>query len=493
MPASSTSTGGGGAGTSSTTGSGGAASTSTTGGSSSAVLNDPGAPAATAGDPHPALTPTFYRDLVPLLQKHCQSCHSPGRIAPFSLVTLDDAQAVAGLMAVHTQDRTMPPWEARASEDCAPRLGWKDDISLSDAEIAVFAGWSATGAQAGDPADAPPPNIPPADGDELDAVDQTVAPQKPFVVGGDGDAFRCFVLDPQLTQDRILRGLRIVAGNPQLIHHVLIVADGKGVSGSKADADGGYTCFSDPEVGSQYLASWTPGSGKTQFPPDAGFPLKAGTKLVMQIHYHPAGAPAVADVTQVQLDYAEQAPTYLARLVGVGNFVTFHLDGSGLLPGPDDFGPPVFTIPAGTHGHTETMKFIVPPAGPGEPLPTMSIYSVKPHMHYVGQGIEVAVHRPAPSGGEPADECLAAAPRWDFAWQRSYTYDAPLAALPTLHTGDEISVRCTYDNTVDNKALVAALLKAHLPGPVDVHYGNEALDEMCFAAITLFYKASGSP
>ena len=67
------------------------------------------------------------------------------------------------------------------------------------------------------------------------------------------------------------------------------------------------------------------------------------------------------------------------------------------------------------------------------------------------------------------------------------------AALPTLHTGDEISVRCTYDNTVDNKALVAALLKAHLPGPVDVHYGNEALDEMCFAAITLFYKAADAP
>src|SRR5689334_3976299 len=64
--------------------------------------------------------PTFHKDVEPILVKSCQTCHSPGRIAPFSLVTYDQAKATSGLMVQRTQDRSMPPWGAVETAECQP-------------------------------------------------------------------------------------------------------------------------------------------------------------------------------------------------------------------------------------------------------------------------------------------------------------------------------------------------------------------------------------
>src|SRR5262245_22064874 len=79
--------------------------------------------------------PTFHKDIEPILQKSCQNCHSPGNIAPFSLMTYGDAKTVAALMEEQTAKRTMPPWGAFETQECKPRFGWREDLRLSDDQI----------------------------------------------------------------------------------------------------------------------------------------------------------------------------------------------------------------------------------------------------------------------------------------------------------------------------------------------------------------------
>src|SRR5262245_21079767 len=89
----------------------------------------------------PTTGPTFHKDVEPTVQKHGQSCHSAGRIAPFTLTSYADAKLAAGSMVAQTQARTMPPWGAFETDECKPRFGWQDDKRLSEAEIATIAAW----------------------------------------------------------------------------------------------------------------------------------------------------------------------------------------------------------------------------------------------------------------------------------------------------------------------------------------------------------------
>ena len=88
---------------------------------------------------------TFHKDVEPILQAHCQSCHVAGGIAPFPLVTFADAKPMAPMLAVATASKKMPPWGATESAACAPRFGWTHDPRLSTAQIATLDTWSTSG------------------------------------------------------------------------------------------------------------------------------------------------------------------------------------------------------------------------------------------------------------------------------------------------------------------------------------------------------------
>jgi hypothetical protein len=441
------------------------------------------------GGSGPAAGPTFHKDVEPILQKHCQSCHAPGKIAPFSLMTYEEAKPMAGLMATRAIDKSMPPFGAQSTSECMPRLGWLHDLRLDDKEITTLANWAGAGAPEGSPADAPPPLTPGADG--LPGVDLEVKPQTPFVASGDNDQFRCFVLDPQLTTTRFLNGSHVVAGNPKVVHHALVYLDVNGDSAALAGPDGSYDCFGGPGIDAQLVAAWAPGGVPAEYPPNAGLPLPKGSKLVMQIHYHPAGTTGDPDATKFQMRFSTTVPEYLASVVLIGNDESQSANGDGLQPGPDDKNGVEFLIPAGVKGHTETMRFTFPKIYQGAPLPELKLYSVGTHMHYVGTDMLITTHRVAPAGADPADECLVQTPAWNFNWQRLYTYDAAIDALPTLNGGDQLTLRCTYDNTKGNPFVVKALLEQKIPDPVDVKLGETTLDEMCLGVFAFLYKNPG--
>lgn len=104
-------------------------------------------------------------------------------------------------------------------------------------------------------------------------------------------------------------------------------------------------------------------------------------------------------------------------------------------------------------------------------------------MHWLGVDLQVDVERASPAPGEPATECLLATPRYDFAWQRTYVYEASPAALPVLRPGDRVTLRCTYDNTAANAYLRRSLQERHLSSPVAVGLGESTFEEMCNAVL----------
>ncbi|WP_437624153.1 hypothetical protein [Sorangium sp. So ce1151] len=437
----------------------------------------------------PTADPTFHKDVAPILQKRCQGCHSPGEIAPFSLTSYADVKQVSQLVVTATEDRSMPPWGAVETDECAPRFPWKDDSRLSDAELATLRAWHEAGAPEGDPADAPAgAEAPTRNG--LEGVSATIEPAKPYVTGGDDDQFRCFVMDPKLTEDTFVNGMNVLPGNSKVVHHVVVFTDPTAESDTLADADGGYECFGSSGVQqTQVLGVWVPGGRPTEFPPNAGFLVRAGSRLVMQVHYHPAGAEAEPDATRIQLRFLPEPPEYRVVFMAFGNFPSQFPNGDGLQPGPNDRDGVEFFVPAGVKDHTETMKIKIPEEFMGEPLVDgMKLYSAMTHMHYVGTDMLVDVERPSPQGSDPAKECVVQTPKWDFNWQQTYALDAPIEELPVLKTGDMMTLRCRYDNTLDNPFVKRALLEEHLNAPRDIVFGESSLDEMCIALFNGFVK-----
>jgi hypothetical protein len=224
--------------------------------------------------------------------------------------------------------------------------------------------------------------------------------------------------------------------------------------------------------GGALLAAWAPGAFPFEAPAGTAIRVPAGARIVVQVHYHPGGDAAPPDVTGIQLRWGDAPPAREALLALLGNAGS-RLE--GLLPGPNDrTEAPEFRIPAGESDHVETIAYTL--AASSRPY---AVFAVGAHMHYIGTDMLVEVDHAAPADGEPATECLLQTPRWDFAWQRAYAYDAPLDRVPTIRGGDTIRLRCTYDNTLDNPGARAALADAGLAAPVDVYLGEETLDEMC--------------
>ena len=117
-----------------------------------------------------------------------------------------------------------------------------------------------------------------------------------------------------------------------------------------------------------------------------------------------------------------------------------------LLADPDDRTVnPEFRIPANKADHVEHMRFTVGDLGT---LTNVRLYSANPHMHLIGSHISGSIERPAARGGDPQKECLANG-NWNFDWQRTYIYDAPLDQLPSVQKDDIIDIQCHWNNTTD--------------------------------------------
>ncbi len=433
-------------------------------------------------DATPTARATWYQDVAPIAAKHCMSCHRTGGIAPFSLTDYDDARENAPMLLAPIDSGVMPPFDAREEADCTPRFGWKDDPRLSAQEIATIHAWVEDGAQPGTVTDVPPPP-----NTDLTGVTQTLKPLVPFTASGDRDLFMCTVLDPNTTGEW-LTGMQVRPGNPNVVHHVVLTELEAGTDQNTLVAQHGigmpWDCSNMATPGGFVVNIWTPGNEPLQTDGTLAVPIAAGAKLVMQIHYHPAGKVNDPDTTSVDLRTTLSWPQKMYFVTALGNATTAPL----LLSDPDDRSPtiPEFRIPANKADHTESMRFPITDLGG---LTDVRIYSVNPHMHLLGTHIAGQIQRAVPTSAQPANECLANG-NWNFDWQRTYLYDTTLASLPTISVGDVIDVQCHWNNTLDNPFEQRALADAGLVAPVDVTLGEgQSTDEMCLEIFGLAIPA----
>src|SRR6185369_7809498 len=191
--------------------------------------------------------PTFNKDVAPILYEKCVTCHRPGEVAPFSLLTYQDAAKRAALIATVTKSRYMPVWK--------PETGYgkfQHERRLTDEQIALLGEWAKNGAPEGNAKDKPtPPAF--AEGWQAGEPNLVLKAGSAFNVPADGpDRFECFVLPLNLEQDSYIRTAEFRPGNRRVVHHGVVYLDDTGAARRLAAATGtgSYPCFGGPRVAS---------------------------------------------------------------------------------------------------------------------------------------------------------------------------------------------------------------------------------------------------
>lgn len=166
---------------------------------------------------HSAASPTFYKDVLPIFQEHCQSCHRPGEVAPMPLVTYEQSRPWADAVAHAIEMRMMPPWFAD------PRYGhFANDNSLTDHQIATITAWARAGAPAGNASDAPPPRKW-TDGWNISQPDLIVKMPKPVRIPPRGEVEYTYEIAPtHFTEDRWVQASEFRPGSPAHVHHAVV-------------------------------------------------------------------------------------------------------------------------------------------------------------------------------------------------------------------------------------------------------------------------------
>ncbi|HEY3838353.1 MAG TPA: hypothetical protein VGL72_17360 [Bryobacteraceae bacterium] len=363
--------------------------------------------------------PTFHKDVEPIMQAKCQQCHRPNDIAPFALLTYNDVSTYASDIRVQVGNHVMPPWKPVAGYG-----NFRNSYALTDAERQTILDWVAGGAVEGDPADAPPA-LPVNDSPwQLGQPDILLnLPQySPSAMAP--DTYRCFSMPSGMTSDVYLNASQALPGAPQEVHHILIFMDETGESAKYEGQDGnpGYDCFG--SVGLQslgvgdYLGAWVPGARVQPLDSGIGLLLKANSRIVVQVHYHPSGRPS-ADQTSLGF-YLAPAGSVQHRMLAIPIVNTG------------------FTIPANNSAYPVQASLTIPSLG--FPI-TGKIIQVGPHMHLLGRQIEMdLVH--ADTSSTP----LILIDNWDFNWQSMYTFTD---SIP-FKSGDSVVVSSVYDNSDGN-------------------------------------------
>ncbi|MFZ5469637.1 MAG: hypothetical protein ACOZIN_09385 [Myxococcota bacterium] len=364
---------------------------------------------------------TYYKDAVPVLRARCQSCHTTGGIAPFPLTTYDETFLHKEAIASAVSTRRMPPW--LPDESCRELL---ESRRLAQAEMDTLVGWVNEGARAGDPADARPA---PDAGTGLPRVDLTKDIGVDYLPtpSAQGDDYRCFVIDPGLTTDQDIVGMDLVPGSREMVHHAILFSAPMADAVAKDDGEAGpgFTCYGSGGVPNiEMVGGWVPGMPPTQAPAGTGVKLRAGSALVLQLHYNTANGIFV-DRTQVKLQLA-RTPVRQAWL----------------LPLVHD----TFAVPPNATDFSSTLSFQVPF--------NATLYGAVPHMHTKGKSVRVA----------RGNTCLIDVPAWDFDWQQLYYFKDPVVVF----SGQTVSLTCTWNN----------------PENREVRWGEGTSDEMC---LVFFY------
>jgi hypothetical protein len=378
-------------------------------------------PAAFAAEADATAPPTFYQDVLPVLQESCQNCHRPnganlgGMIAPMSFMTYDETRPWAKSIAKAVDARMMPPWHASPQHHGV----FVNERTLTTEQIATLVSWAQAGAPAGDPATAPAPRQFPSSEWLIGEPDLIVDMGTDYFVPDELEDqyvyFTTEITKEMLPEPRWLKAFEFKPGSA-VVHHII------------ARPLGGIAPGNDPQI-------YDDGFARLMTP---------GTKIVWQMHYHkePGPGTGVWDRSKAALKFypVGYEPE---RVVEVDPLATMN-----------------FKIPAGDPNYSAvaTTKF----------ERDSLLISYTPHMHLRGKAAHYVAKYP-----DGSQEVLLDVPRYDFNWQTDYKYPAGGKRIPA---GTEIELTLTWDNSPNNPAN---------PDPtVDVVFGEPTTAEMMFGFVT---------
>lgn len=381
---------------------------------------------------------TYAEDVAGILFEHCVECHRPGEVAPFSLLTYEDAMKRAQLIAFSVERKLMPPWKAKQGYN-----DFHDENVLSPEKIAAIRAWADAGAPIGDKSKAPKP---PTFSSEwaLGEPDVILSPPRPYKIAAEGrDDYRNFVIKTDYKETKWIRAMAVRPDNKRVVHHVIAFLDdsGRAIEMEKQQNDGqpGYSTFGGVGViPSGALGGWAPGLRANETPDYAAFELKPGTTIVLQIHYNKTGKEE-HDQTQIGLYFAKEPPKQKMNLAWLANI--------GL------------RIPAGAENHVAKWNMRIPA--------DVTLYGAMPHMHLLGKSMKA--YAVTPDGKEVP---LVWVEDWDFNWQLQYQFARPIK----LPRGSVIHVEAAYDNSSNNP-------RQPSDPPRVVRWGEQTTDEMMLLVI----------
>lgn len=440
-----------------------------------------------ATDDRGPAVPSFSSSVQPILESNCAGCHAPGEVGSpmWELADAGDAAEVADGLAVVTGARYMPPWPA---SDVGVEL--RHVRRLSDDDISTIASWAAAGAPLDVEVDSPVEPAPVAEELTVRADAVLGIGEGHQVTPSNVDDYRCFILDPELTEQMVMRGYQFQPDQLEVVHHAVVTRARSYQlptlrSKDAADEGPGWSCLSGMGEGTgDNVAGWVPGQRPVRFASGEGFDLQPGDALVAQIHYH--YAPDVGpDRSTMTLEFEPVTPQ--SRLLAVRTLI-----GPVELPCPagtsgrlcvrdaavsdvaERFGPFAPAIANGLHQRCRSTPEAIAATFDGRFGTTTCDFTVYEsgeligmlgHMHEIGSAFRLTMN----PGGD-REKVLLDIPVWNFGWQLGYSPVEPLRLEP----GDVLRVMCRYDRGLRYEA-----------EPAWIVFAEGTRDEMCYTSLTV--------
>jgi hypothetical protein len=390
-------------------------------------------------------SPTFTRDVMPILQKECQGCHRPGEAGPFSMLSYEQTRPWAAAMKQAVKTRKMPPWFAD------PRYGtFTNGKPLTQAEIDTIVAWADGGAPKGAEKDLPP-TVNYVEGWQIGKPDLTFKLPKPYAVPGSGVVDYQHVIVPTgFTEDRWVQAAEVRPTERAVVHHIIAFVREPKSNWFRGMKPGEF--FVAPQVKteeepdtsslpSDFLVGYAPGQPAEILKPGQAKLIKAGSDIVFQVHYTPNGKP-VMDETELGIVFAKEPPKERVLTLSATNGT--------------------FKIPPGDPNYPVEASFAVGT--------DVKLSGLHPHMHGRGKDFEYRVLYP---NGE--SRILLSVPHYNWHWQNWYTLEEPLL----LPKGTKIECRAHFDNSPNNPD-AADPTKA-------VIWGEQSWDEMMVGFFNLVF------
>ena len=395
---------------------------------------------------------TWARDVAPIVRAKCEVCHRPGSIAPMSLTTYEEARSKARQIRQRVLARTMPPWHL---DKTVGIQDFKNDRSLTEAEIGTIAAWVDAGAPMGDPKALPAPANWPDDrawqlAEKVGGPPDLVVKSAPYSVMAKGqDKWWRPLVETNLTEARWVRAIEVKPAYPmgrRVVHHVLTMLEQpeQGVTGIASTAA---HLHNSPMTAGLFM-EWAVGKSGEIFNPDAGKLLLPGAKIRWEVHYYAVGQEVPDD--QVELGVWFYPKGFVPRHRTVLRLFNVAPESE-------------LDIPPGQKTMTQNFYQLQAPA---------RLENFQPHMHMRGRAMMMEAVYP-----DGRREVLSHVNNFQWRWHVNYIYADD--AAPVLPKGTTLVFTAWHDNTAQNP---------NNPDPEQwVGWGDRTVDEMAHAWVDVTY------